>query len=322
LIHFSKVEILWLEPGIRQNRKLLLPVFVSPNTRFRLKRLLRSPYLTYVEVLNPLHFTIMNTPENEFVATQRWDDIVFENRNQEYGAYQLRKRYSFNMFVGVAITISVVVLVFALPILSKLFANESDRVVTVPKKLVYTELMAPPPIDKPKPPPPQVLLPKLQKVIKFVPPRVVKEQVIDEVPTMEELKVNEVAAVAVDGETDIVFEEPVEEVVAENPDEIFTVVEQQPEFAGGYDALTAYLRTHMQYPKLARKMGIEGTVHVSFLVSKTGSISEVKVLRGISAECDKEAIRVVEKMPAWTPGKQNGHPVHVRLVMPLKFRLN
>ena len=263
----------------------------------------------------------MNSPENEFVA-QRWDDIVFENRNQEYGAYPLRQRYSFNILLGVAITFLTVAFVLALPTLSGWFMNEPDTKIAIPKKLVYTELMAPPPIDKQKPLPPKVLLPKLQKVIKFVPPRVVKEQVVDEVPTIDDLKVNEVAAVAVDGDTDIVFDEPVEEVVAENPDEIFTVVEQQPEFAGGYDALTAFLKTNMQYPKLARKMGIEGTVHVSFLVSKTGSISEVKVLRGISAECDKEAIRVVEKMPAWTPGKQNGHPVHVRLVMPLKFRLN
>jgi periplasmic protein TonB len=207
------------------------------------------------------------------------------------------------------------------PMLSRWFGSE-EPVVVAPKRLVYTELSAPPPIDKPKPPPPQIVLPKLQKVIKFVPPKVVKDAVADEIPTIEELKVNDVAAVEVDGDSKVVFDEPVVEVVAENPDEIFTVVEQQPEFAGGYDALANYLRANMQYPKMARKMGIEGTVHVSFLVSKTGSISDVKVLRGIMAECDKEAIRVVEKMPSWRPGKQNGHAVHVRLVMPLKFRLN
>ncbi|HEY0656527.1 MAG TPA: TonB family protein [Chryseosolibacter sp.] len=255
------------------------------------------------------------------LANHSWDDIIFENRNRDYGAYPLRKNYSLNIATGVAITAVAVVFVLLLPSIMRWLATE-ETPVSAPKKLVYTELMAPPPIDKPKPPPPQVVLPKLQKVIKFVPPRVVKETISEEVPTIEELKVNEVAAVAVDGDTDVVFDEPVEEVVAENPDEIFTVVEQQPEFAGGYDALAEYLRSNMQYPKMARKMGIEGTVHVSFLVSKTGAISEVKVLRGIMAECDKEAIRVVEKMPAWKPGKQNGHPVHVRLVMPLKFRLN
>jgi protein TonB len=263
----------------------------------------------------------MTTPENKIIV-QSWDDIVFENRNQEYGAYPLRQRYAFNVLLGVSLTAVVVAFVLMLPTITRWLASDSENIAPPPRKLVYTELMAPPPIDKPKPPPPQVILPKLQKTIKFVPPKVVKEEVLDEIPTIEELKINEVAAVAVDGETDIVFDEPVEQVVADNSDEIFTVVEQQPEFAGGYDALAAYLRANMQYPKNARKMGIEGTVHVSFLVSKTGAISEVKVLRGIMAECDKEAIRVVEKMPFWKPGKQNGHAVHVRLVMPLKFRLN
>lgn len=263
----------------------------------------------------------MNTPEHEIIV-QRWDDIVFENRNQEYGAYPLRQRYSFNVLLGLGLTGLIVVLVLMMPTISRWLASDEAVNATPPRKLVYTELMAPPPIDKQKPLPPKVMLPKLQKVIKFVPPKVVKETVLDEIPTIEELKVNDAAAVAVDGDTDVVFDEPVDEVVAENPDEIFTVVEQQPEFAGGYDALAAYLRANMQYPKTARKMGIEGTVHVSFLVSKTGAISEVKVLRGIMAECDKEAIRVVEKMPSWNPGRQNGHPVHVRLVMPLKFRLN
>ena len=263
----------------------------------------------------------MNSPEHELGA-QRWDDIVFENRNQEYGAYALRRQYSFNLLIGVAFTILMVVVALIVPAISQWLSGDTTIELPARKKLVYTELMAPPPIDKPKPLPPKILLPKLQKLIKFVPPKVVKDQVIEEVPTIEEIRVNEVATHEVDGATDVVFNEPVEEVVVENPDEIFTVVEQQPEFAGGYEALTAYLKTNMQYPTLARRMGIEGTVHVSFLVSKTGAISEVKVLRGISAECDKEAIRVVERMPVWNPGRQNGHPVHVRLVMPLKFRLN
>lgn len=253
---------------------------------------------------------------------QRWDDIVFENRNKEYGAYQLRQGYGRNVFIGFGITAIVVAFILLLPVLSKLFGGDTVQEKVAPRKLVYTDLSAPPPIDKPKPPPPQIQLPKLQKVIKFVPPKVVKEEVVEEIPTIQEIKQNEVASVAVDGATDVVFEEPVEEVVAEDPNEIFTVVEQQPEFEGGYEALTMYLRNNMRYPVMARKMGVEGTVHVSFLVNKTGSISEVKVLRGISAECDKEAIRVVEAMPSWKPGRQNGHNVYVRMVMPLKFRLN
>jgi protein TonB len=167
------------------------------------------------------------------------------------------------------------------------------------------------------------VLPKLQKVIKFVPPKVVKEEVVEEIPTIEEIKQNEVAAVEIEGPTEVVFEEPVKEVVVEEDEnKIFTVVEQNPEFVGGYEAMMNFIRKNMRYPASARRMGVDGTVYVSFVVDKTGSISEVKTIRGISADCDKEAMRVVSMMPAWKPGKQNGKPVFVRFVLPIKFKLN
>jgi protein TonB len=257
------------------------------------------------------------------VAPQRWEDIVFERRNKDYGAYVLRTVYTKNVIKGVLITIAIVALIFYAPDIIALFKGEEVVEKAPPRKLVYTELSAPPPIDKPKPPPPQVQLPKLQKVIKFVPPKVVKEEVVEEVPTIEEIKQNEVAAVEVEGPTEVVFEEPVEEVVVEEEeDKIFTVVEQQPEFQGGYEAMMNFIKKNMRYPASARRMGVDGTVYVSFVVSKDGSISEVKTIRGISADCDKEAMRVVSMMPPWKPGKQNGKPVFVRFVLPIKFKLN
>lgn len=253
----------------------------------------------------------------------RWEDIVFENRNKAYGAYVLRTIYSKNVVFGVVATLVVMALVFYSPEIMALFKKEEIVEKAPPRKLVYTELSAPPPIDKPKPPPPQVQLPKLQKVIKFVPPKVVKEEVVEEIPTIEEIKQHEVAAVAIEGPTEIVFEEPVAEVVVEEDEnKIFTVVEQQPEFEGGYAAMMAFIKKNMRYPASARRMGVDGTVYVSFVVSKDGSISEVKTIRGISADCDKEAMRVVSMMPPWKPGKQNGKPVFVRFVLPIKFQLN
>ena len=250
-----------------------------------------------------------------------FDDIVFENRNQEYGAYVLRKGYLRNVGIGLVITTLIVVLIVLSPAILRFFMPEDPVVKTVPRKLVYSELSAPPSIDKPKPPPPQVKLPQLRKVIKFVPPKVVRETVVEEVPTIEQIKENEVAAVAVEGETDIIFDEPAPEIIEES-NEIFTVVEQQPEFAGGYEAMMHFIQRNMVYPPAARRMGIDGTVHASFVVSKTGEISDIQILRGISSECDKEAIRVIALMPKWIPGRQNGHPVNVRFIMPLKFRLN
>lgn len=257
------------------------------------------------------------------VMAQRWEDLIFENRNKAYGAYVLRTVYTKNVLRGLLITIAVVALLFYSPDIIALFKGEEVVEKAPPRKLVYTELSAPPPIDKPKPPPPQIQLPKLQKVIKFVPPKVVKEEVVEEIPTIEEIKQNEVADVAVEGPTEIVFEEPVQEVVVvEDENKIFTVVEQQPEFQGGYEAMMNFIKKNMRYPASARRMGVDGTVYVSFVVSKDGSISEVKTIRGISADCDKEAMRVVSMMPPWRPGKQNGKPVFVRFVLPIKFKLN
>ncbi len=256
------------------------------------------------------------------IPMQRWEDVLFENRNKEYGAYQLRTLYTKNVIRGLVITIAVIFLLFYSPDIIAFFKGEEIVEKLPPRKLVYTELSAPPPIDKPKPPPPQVQLPKLQKVIKFVPPKVVKEEVVEEIPTIEEIKQSEVADVAVEGPTEVVFEEPVEEVVVEDDNKIFTVVEQQPEFQGGYEAMMNFIKKNMRYPASARRMGVDGTVYVSFVVSKDGSISEVKTIRGISADCDKEATRVVSLMPSWRPGKQNGKPVFVRFVLPIKFKLN
>jgi protein TonB len=256
-------------------------------------------------------------------AEQSWDEMVFENRNREYGAYLVRKGYNKNLVTAVIATLIVFILILLYPSVSKWLGGNDVPIKDPPRKLVYTELSAPPPIDKPKPPPPQVQLPRLQKIIKFVPPKVVKEEVREVLPTIEEIKVNETGAEAVEGPTDVIFDEPVAEVVGgESDDELFTVVDQQPEYAGGYDAMMAFIRSNMTYPANARRMRIEGTVHVSFIVSKTGEISEVRVLRGIMTECDREAVRVVQMMPPWKPGKQNGRPVNVRFILPLKFRLN
>lgn len=257
------------------------------------------------------------------MAQQRWEDIVFENRNKDYGAYVLRSIYGKNVISGTIVTLIIIGLVIISPKIAAMLKTEKVVEAPPPRKLVYTELSAPPPIDKPKPPPPQVQLPRLQKVIKFVPPKVVKEEVVEEVPTIEEIKQNEVAAVEVEGPTEVVFEEPVAEVVVEEEEnKIFTVVEQQPEFEGGYESMMNFIRKNMRYPASARRMGVEGTVYVSFVVSKDGSISEVQVVRGISPDCDKEAVRVVSMMPPWKPGRQNGKPVFVRFVLPIKFKLN
>jgi Ca-activated chloride channel family protein len=104
-------------------------------------------------------------------------------------------------------------------------------------------------------------------------------------------------------------------------EEVFTVVETMPEFPGGTDSLLNFLRENLQYPENARKSSIEGSVFVSFTVGKDGSISDVKVVRGIGGGCDEEAVRVVRMMPKWKPAEQRGKPVSSQFTLPIKFSL-
>lgn len=104
--------------------------------------------------------------------------------------------------------------------------------------------------------------------------------------------------------------------------EVFTVVEKQPEYNGGIQAFRRFLAHEMRYPLAARQAGIEGRVEVQFVVEKDGSLSEVKAVKGIGAGCDEEAVRVVQSMPSFQPGMQNGRPVRVRMVVPIAFKLN
>ena len=111
---------------------------------------------------------------------------------------------------------------------------------------------------------------------------------------------------------------PIEEIDDEPP---FTIVEQDPEYIGGDEARLNFLRNNIKYPQMAREAGIQGTVYVNFTVEKDGSITQIKIIRGIGGGCDEEAVRVVQMMPKWKPGKQRGKEVRVAYDMPIKFTL-
>lgn len=110
-----------------------------------------------------------------------------------------------------------------------------------------------------------------------------------------------------------------EEEVAEA--EIFTVVEESPSFPGGDAARIKFLQENIKYPQIARESSIQGTVYVTFVVERSGKVTDVRVLRGIGGGCDEEAVRVIKAMPNWQPGKQRGKPVRVQFNMPIKFTL-
>ena len=118
---------------------------------------------------------------------------------------------------------------------------------------------------------------------------------------------------------------PIERVVVSPPverkDKIFKVAEIQPQFPGGGAELMKYLSTNLKYPEDAKKQSIEGRVIVQFVINKTGKIINTKILQSLHPSCDKEVIRLIESMPDWVPGKQNGNPVPVYYTLPIRFKL-
>jgi TonB family protein len=109
-----------------------------------------------------------------------------------------------------------------------------------------------------------------------------------------------------------------EEETTEQP-EIFTIVENTPEFPGGEKALEKYFTDNLNYPEAAKNAGISGKVMVSFVVEADGSLSDIRIMRGLGFGCDEEVIRLIRQMPDWKPGKQRGKPVKVRMILPVIF---
>ncbi|MGM9512211.1 energy transducer TonB [Larkinella sp. GY13] len=263
------------------------------------------------------------------------DDIVFADRNKAYGAYALRKGYSTTVYRALIIGSVLFLLAMATPSIISVLTPKEDE-----QAMVEVDLMKlpPPPIDPnepPPPPPPPVELPKVNTV-KFLPPEVKPDEEVPEEtppPTVEELKEAVAAEKTQEGDPNaeevIVAPEEtagptkVEAAVEAAPkeDQIFTVVEQNPEFPGGMAALGQFLGKNIRYPPAASRANISGRVFVSFVVNTDGSIQDVTVLKGLGFGTDEEAMRVVKAMPKWRPGKQSGRPVRVKYNLPINFQL-
>lgn len=112
----------------------------------------------------------------------------------------------------------------------------------------------------------------------------------------------------------------VPDITAEKEDKVYNVVEQPPMFPGGETALLKYVADHLEYPKEAKELGIQGRVILSFIVMEDGSVGEVQVSKGLESHCDQEAVRVVKSLPKFIPGKQQGKPVKVRFTLPVSFK--
>jgi protein TonB len=248
-----------------------------------------------------------------------FDDIVFEDRNKEYGAYKLRKKYNRNVSIALLIGILIMGTVIITPYINAKASDSRSRraerqvEIKMEKLDQPNEQVAPPP---PPPPPPTDVVQQQ----KYVPPVVVdsiKPEDVKQLMTADqaqtEVKNTEVVAV----------QEQVKEEVqeAEAEPEPFVVVEEMPLFPGGEKALLDYIAANTQYPEIAKENNIQGKVIVRFCVTPKGGVSQVSVLKGVDPELDKEAIRVVNTLPTFKPGKQGGKPVPVWYMVPIAFTL-
>lgn len=269
------------------------------------------------------------------LISNAWCDLVFEGRNQEYGAYRLRKSTGKrNIWSIVIVLIAAVVIFSAIAIKNVIQANQRVAVTTAveissiqTKKQTKVEKKAPVKIEQPK------QVEKVKSSIKFTAPVIKKDEDVkpeEEMKNQDDLQKTKTTIGAftvvgndeVDGEVLKAKEEIAQpEPPKEEENKVFDVVEELPSFPGGQGALMQWLRDNIKYPVIAAENGIEGRVIVQFVVSKSGSISNVNVVRGVDPSLDKEAVRVVSNMPNWTPGKQNGTTVNVRYTLPVTFKL-
>src|ERR1700733_3618192 len=262
------------------------------------------------------------------IFNQQWIDVVFTGRNKAYGAYELRRDNGRNtrtaLIIGVIVFVVLISANTIVNIIGGFIPKAHEKV-----KITNVVLQPPPPDIKkpPPPPPPEPPKPKVDQV-KFPPPVVKPDvEVKEKPPTIEELKVADPGQKDLKGDKDaqVTIDEPVgtadTKVTEEDPNKIFTSVEQVPEFPGGLDAFGKYLSNHIKYPAVARENNTQGRVIVQFVCEKDGSLTDIKVVRGIGDGCDEEAIRVIKASPKWSPGIQNGRPVRVAYSVPISFTL-
>ena len=247
-----------------------------------------------------------------------FDDIVFKERNKEYGAYELRKKYNRTVIVALLIGILILGTAVITPYINAKALENTKRRTERQVELKMEKLDLPTDVAPPPPPPPPPPAEVVQQQ-KYVPPVVVdsiKPEDIKQLMTADQAQVEVKNTEVVE---QVVAKEEVQEEDAEATP--FVVVEEMPMFPGGDNELLKYISDHTQYPEVAKENNIQGKVIVRFCVTSKGGVSQVSILKGVDPELDAEAIRVVNTLPTFKPGKQGGKPVPVWYMVPINFTL-
>lgn len=255
-----------------------------------------------------------------------FDDLIFEHRNKDYGAYLLRRRYSLNVIISILIASIIVSTFVVLPYLQAIDKknNKGNEI-----RLRYVEVK----MDKMEPPKEEIIIPpaadppplNTQPNIKYIAP-----VVVDTVLPMEKQQpaVAEVQASNPTNDSIVAVgtgnsDELISGQEGEKSDEPFVIVEVRPTFKGGdIEKFRDWVQKRTNYPQLAQENGIHGTVRLTFVVERDGSVTNVKVVKSVDPLLDDEAVKAIQASPNWSPGLQRGRPVRVRFFIPLVFSFN
>ena len=275
------------------------------------------------------------------LSSQEWRDLIFDHRNKDFGAYTLRKtsiaRHNKAMIVVVIFIILVVVLAYVVKGIQQAIeeSKPKDEIEQVMVNIATEEVEEEEEEEvqeRYEEPEPEALPEEILNTVKVTEILIAEDEEVkaeDEIKSADELQATETAF----GQTNFdqgtddrnVVREHKDEVIVEEktpePEQVFTAVEQMPAFPGGDAELMKYLSSHINYPPMAMENNIQGRVIVQFVVTKTGKVGEVRVVRGVDRDLDNEAVRVVKSLPDFIPGKMNGQAVNVWYTLPVTFKL-
>ena len=265
------------------------------------------------------------------LTSLEWCELIFKDKNKNYGAYKMRQDLGRRQLAALVIVTCAAVAALTLPRLIRMAMPEQKEEmveVTQLSMLEEPEVKDENIVRKVEPIAPP---PALKSTIKFTAPVVKKDEEVsdeDELKSQQELTETKVQISIADvkGNDELNGKDiaDLKEVITQAPEEVkeqpYTMVEQMPQYPGGITELLKYIAKNLRYPVIAQENGIQGRVIVRFVVTATGTVEQVQVMRSLDPNCDKEAVRVVQSLPKWIPGKQNGSNVPVYYTVPITFK--
>lgn len=250
--------------------------------------------------------------ENQSYLERSFDEILFEGRNQQYGSFVLRKIIPKHTRTGLLITTGIVLIGIAI---NRISWGTNEPPAMPMYGFSEVSLSEPPPILDILPPAAPALAPATAEV-----PAEMEVKKDTEVTDPKDLTMQDQKGDSTSTGTST-SGDAISSVVSGNGKTIYKSLEEMPAYPGGTKGIQRYLTDNLKYPDIAKQNNITGTVMVIFVVNEDGSVSDVRVEKGIGGGCDQEAVRVVEAMKRWKPGKQGGKPEACYMKMPITFRL-